>query len=88
MVFLVSLQKEICILTKVVLAQCIDFSLLFFLFFPMVLRCLQKLVVVSHAFTVKSSVRDIFPVTLDGNSWQCFARDLFIYSWKHQEVLH
>lgn len=76
MAFLVSLEKEICILTKDVLVLCIDF------FFSLkVLNSYQKLAEVSHASTVKSRIQDVVvPVTLDRNSWQCFALDLFVSS--------
>lgn len=46
-------------------------------FFPKVLNSCQKLAEVSHAFTVKSRIQDVVvPVTLDRNSWRCFALGL------------
>jgi len=71
---LILLQKEICILAKVALALCVDF------FFPKVLVSYQKLAEVSDAFAVRSRIQVVVVlVTLDRNSWQCFALDLFVY---------
>lgn len=64
------------------------FFFFFFLHPLLVLRGFQKLVAIPHAFTVKSSIQGVLPVTLDRSSWQRFVRELFIYSWKHQEFLH